>query len=115
VIGIYLGFGICDLGFKYHGLRSAGTGSFMDPDQKIVYSMVKRFVEKTQKEKGRVSSLTEALGIEASEVISLVGAGGKTTLMFRLAKELSLTITIYEAVKFHGGEKKLCRIFIQKY
>lgn len=62
----------------------------MEPDQKIVYSIVKRFAEKTQKEEGRVGSLTEALGIEAREVISLVGAGGKTTLMFRLAKELSL-------------------------
>jgi len=50
----------------------------------------KRFVKKTQKEEGRIGSLTEALGIEAREVISLVGAGGKTTLMFRLAKELSL-------------------------
>jgi len=62
----------------------------MEPDQKIVYSIVKRFVKKTQKEEGRVGSLIEALGIEAGEVISLVGAGGKTTLMFRLAKELSL-------------------------
>jgi probable selenium-dependent hydroxylase accessory protein YqeC len=33
--------------------------------------------------------LTEALGVKAREVISLVGAGGKTTLMFCLAKELS--------------------------
>jgi probable selenium-dependent hydroxylase accessory protein YqeC len=47
-------------------------------------------VKKSQKEEGRIHSLTEALGIEAREVISLVGAGGKTTLMFRLAKELSL-------------------------
>ncbi len=62
----------------------------MDPDQKIVYSIVKRFVKKTQKEERRVGSLTEALNIGAREVISLVGAGGKTTLMFRLAKELSL-------------------------
>lgn len=36
-----------------------------------------------------MGSLTEALGVKAREVISLVGAGGKTTLMFRLAKELS--------------------------
>ena len=34
--------------------------------------------------------LNEALGVKAREVISLVGAGGKTTLMFRLAQELSL-------------------------
>lgn len=32
--------------------------------------------------------LREALGIHKKEVISLVGAGGKTTLMFALAKEL---------------------------
>jgi len=51
---------------------------------------VERVVKKSQKEEGRVGSLTEALGIEAKEVISLVGAGGKTTLMFRLAKELAL-------------------------
>jgi probable selenium-dependent hydroxylase accessory protein YqeC len=63
----------------------------MDSDQKTVYSMVKRFVKKTPREGGRVGSLTEALGVEAREVISLVGAGGKTTLMFRLAKELSLS------------------------
>jgi probable selenium-dependent hydroxylase accessory protein YqeC len=62
----------------------------MEPDQKIIYSIVKRFAKKTQKEEGRVGSLTEALGLKAREVISLVGAGGKTTLMFRLAKELSL-------------------------
>jgi probable selenium-dependent hydroxylase accessory protein YqeC len=62
----------------------------MEPDQKIVYSIVERFVKKIQKEEGRVGSLTEALGIEGREVVSLAGAGGKTTLMFRLAKELSL-------------------------
>jgi probable selenium-dependent hydroxylase accessory protein YqeC len=61
----------------------------MDPDQKVVYSIVKRFVKKSQKEERRTGSLTEALGIKAREVISLVGAGGKTTLMFRLAQELS--------------------------
>ncbi len=62
----------------------------MEPGQKIVYSIVKKFVKKTKKEERRVGSLAEALGIGAREVISLVGAGGKTTLMFRLAKELSL-------------------------
>ncbi|MBS3905967.1 MAG: putative selenium-dependent hydroxylase accessory protein YqeC [Syntrophaceae bacterium] len=35
-------------------------------------------------------SLSEALGLRAREMISLTGAGGKTTLMFRLARELSL-------------------------
>jgi len=35
-------------------------------------------------------TLTEALSIKEREVISLVGAGGKTTLMFALGRELSL-------------------------
>lgn len=35
-----------------------------------------------------IGLLLEALDIKAREMISLVGAGGKTTLMFRLAKEL---------------------------
>ncbi len=34
--------------------------------------------------------LSHSLGLRPKEVISLVGAGGKTSLMFRLAKELSL-------------------------
>ena len=45
-------------------------------------------MKRNQKEKEPVGFLTEALGIKAKEAISLVGAGGKTTLMFRLAKEL---------------------------
>ncbi len=45
-------------------------------------------MKRDQKENEPVGLLTEALGIKAKEAISLVGAGGKTTLMFRLAKEL---------------------------
>ncbi len=37
-----------------------------------------------------VDSLTRAFKIQPGEVISLVGAGGKTTLMFALARELTL-------------------------
>lgn len=37
-----------------------------------------------------ISPIKESLGLKAREVISLVGAGGKTTLMFHLAKELFL-------------------------
>ena len=48
-------------------------------------------MKRTQEEEGPVGFLIEALGIQAREVISLVGAGGKTTLMFRLAKELFLS------------------------
>jgi probable selenium-dependent hydroxylase accessory protein YqeC len=60
----------------------------MDTHQKVIYSIIERFVKKTQEE-GLMGLLTEALGVKAREVISLVGAGGKTTLMFCLAKELS--------------------------
>jgi probable selenium-dependent hydroxylase accessory protein YqeC len=35
-------------------------------------------------------SLSEALGLGGREMISLTGAGGKTTLLFRLARELPL-------------------------
>ncbi|MGZ3538149.1 MAG: selenium cofactor biosynthesis protein YqeC, partial [Thermodesulfobacteriota bacterium] len=62
----------------------------MDPDQKVIFTIVEKFVKTSQKETGPVSFLTEALGLKAREVISLVGAGGKTTLMYRLAKELFL-------------------------
>lgn len=41
-------------------------------------------------EERKIGSIAEALGIKAKEVVSLVGAGGKTTLMFRLARELFL-------------------------
>jgi len=63
----------------------------VEPGQKVVYSIIERLVRETQEEEGMVGLLTEALGIKAREVISLVGAGGKTTLMFRLAKELLLS------------------------
>jgi len=33
-------------------------------------------------------SLAEALGVERGDLVSLVGGGGKTTLMYRLAREL---------------------------
>ena len=63
----------------------------MDPDQKIIFSIVEKFVKTSQKETGPVIFLREALGLRAKEVISLVGAGGKTTLMFRLGEELFLS------------------------
>ena len=64
----------------------------------------------TQKEETPEGSLAGALGIGAREVISLVGAGGKTTLMFRLAKELFLsgkrvvTTTTTKILEPAGGE-----------
>jgi len=62
----------------------------MDSDQKGIFPIVERDVRKAHNEDDQVSLLTKALGIKAREVISLVGAGGKTTLMFRLANELTL-------------------------
>ena len=50
-------------------------------------------IERFLKNKGGAeikTSIKEALDLKSREVISLVGAGGKTTLMFRLAKELLL-------------------------
>ncbi len=60
----------------------------MDPDQRIIFSMVEKLVNDPRRESRRASSLVEALGLKEREMISLVGAGGKTTLMFRLAEEL---------------------------
>ncbi len=55
----------------------------MDPDQRMIQSVVEQWVH------GKEGlTLSEALGLREKEVISLVGAGGKTTLMFRLAREL---------------------------
>ena len=60
----------------------------MDPNLKRVGAVVEKWV------KGRKEIhsglLTDSLGLQEREMISLVGAGGKTTLMFRLAKELVL-------------------------
>ena len=62
----------------------------MDPNQKVVYSLIEKFVKKAQREEKRIGVLIESLGLKEREVVSLVGAGGKTTLMFQLAKELLL-------------------------
>jgi probable selenium-dependent hydroxylase accessory protein YqeC len=62
----------------------------MDPHQKIIYSIIEKFVKGTKREREVISVLSESLGLKTREAISLAGAGGKTTLMFRLAKELFL-------------------------
>ena len=79
----------------------------MDPDQKVIFSIVKKFVREAPHPsplplgervgpalsgvEGVRGAISEALGLKEREVISLVGAGGKTTLMYRLAKELLLS------------------------
>jgi len=62
----------------------------MDSDLKIIYSLIDRLVKKKEGREEQRHTLIESLDLRAKEVISLVGAGGKTTLMFRLAKELLL-------------------------
>jgi len=62
----------------------------MNPDEKVISSIIEKFVKETPKEGGKLGVLSESLGLKAREMISLAGAGGKTTLMFRLAKELFL-------------------------
>ena len=52
---------------------------------------IEKHVKGARKEGEGPHPLIESLDLRAREVISLVGAGGKTTLMFRLAKELVLT------------------------
>jgi probable selenium-dependent hydroxylase accessory protein YqeC len=49
---------------------------------------IERLVKTIPKKKGPTGFLSEALGLQTREMVSLVGAGGKTTLMFRLAREL---------------------------
>ena len=63
----------------------------MDPDQKVIYSIIEKSVKGTKREREMAGVLSESLGLKTREAISLAGAGGKTTLMFRLAKELFLT------------------------
>jgi len=60
----------------------------MDPHQKVIYSIIEKFVKGNKREGEHPAILAESLDLKAREVISLTGAGGKTTLMFRLAKEL---------------------------
>jgi probable selenium-dependent hydroxylase accessory protein YqeC len=62
----------------------------MDPNQKVVYSIIEKHVKEARKEGEGTHFLIESLELKTREVISLVGAGGKTTFMFRLAKELLL-------------------------
>ncbi len=62
----------------------------MDTDQKIISSLIDRLVKKKEGREEQPHTLVESLDLRAREVVSLVGAGGKTTLMFRLAKELLL-------------------------
>jgi probable selenium-dependent hydroxylase accessory protein YqeC len=51
---------------------------------------IERHMKGTRQKGEGPHSLIESLDIRGKEVISLVGAGGKTTLMYRLAKELLL-------------------------
>ena len=75
-----------------------------------------------------IMTLKEALDIEPGEVISLVGGGGKTTLMFALARELAsngncvttTTTKIFEPLPsetqlllLEKDEEEMIRLFLQ--
>jgi len=62
----------------------------MDPNQKVVTSMIEKHMKGARKEEEGPHSLIESLDLRGREVVSLAGAGGKTTLMYCLAKELVL-------------------------
>ena len=59
-----------------------------DPDLKRVGGTVEKLVKK--RKETQLGLLTDSLGLHEREMISLVGGGGKTTLMFCLARELVL-------------------------
>ncbi len=100
----------------------------MDPDQKVVFSIIEKYMKEKEREGNSV--LIEALDLREREVISLAGAGGKTTLMFRLAMELFLagkkvvtttTTKIFEPASgetrslfIHADEEEL-RQFVYKH
>ena len=62
----------------------------MGPNQKGVTSMIEKHMKGARKEEEGPHSLIESLDLRGREVVSLAGAGGKTTLMYCLAKELLL-------------------------
>lgn len=65
-------------------LDKAGVSTFRVIEEGGLWVLIEK---KGGVEKG--TSIKEALGLGPKEVISLVGGGGKTTLMFALAKELA--------------------------
>ena len=85
----------------------------MDPHQKVIYSVIEKFVKGTAREGTPSDVLSDSLGLKTREVISLVGAGGKTTLMFRLASELLhegkkvVTTTTTKILEPPSGERGL--------
>jgi probable selenium-dependent hydroxylase accessory protein YqeC len=91
---------------------------------------IEKHMQGARKEGGGPHSLIESLDLRAREVISLVGAGGKTTLMYCLAKELLLagkkvvtttTTKILEpsseetpCLLVHSDEEKLRQLALQR-
>jgi len=60
-----------------------------DPDQKVVTSMIEKHMKGVRKEGEGPYSLIESLDLRGREVVSLAGAGGKTTLCIALQKNWS--------------------------
>jgi probable selenium-dependent hydroxylase accessory protein YqeC len=101
----------------------------MDSDLKTIHSPVDRLLMKEVGQKTHPRSLIESLDLRPREVVSLVGAGGKTTFMYCLAKELLLvgkkvvtttTTKILEpsseetpCLLVHSNEEKLRQLALQ--
>jgi probable selenium-dependent hydroxylase accessory protein YqeC len=60
----------------------------VDTDLKSISSLVEKLTAGAEEKGDGGVTLIEALALKEREVVSLVGSGGKTTLMFRLAKDL---------------------------
>jgi len=91
---------------------------------------IEKYMKGSMVKRERPYSLIESLGLRDREVISLVGAGGKTTFMFRLARELvvagrkvvtTTTTKIWEpsseetpCLLVHPEEEELKRLTLQK-
>lgn len=93
-------------------LNKAGVSEFRVIEEGGLWVLMEK---RGEVEKG--TSIKEALGLGPREVISLVGGGGKTTLMFALAKELAregkkvlvtTTTKIYEPSGHEAPRVLLC-------
>ncbi|HSB04840.1 MAG TPA: selenium cofactor biosynthesis protein YqeC, partial [Thermodesulfobacteriota bacterium] len=95
-----------------------------------IRSIVEGSVRGEKEKTGHSAVLIDSLGLGRREMISLVGAGGKTTLMFRLAKELihegkkvitTTTTKILEPSSeespclFIGSENEKIKEFVKKH
>lgn len=86
----------------------------IDPNLKNVEVIVEKWAK--EKKKTQPGLLVDSLGLRDREMISLVGAGGKTTLMFCLARELVLrgkkVITTTTTKILEPSSEETCRLVV---